>query len=303
MRPPALLIVGCLLVACAGPTRTSSPWGPPDLPAQARELTMVRGDDGTPVAWQELVERAAAADVVLVGETHGLRHGLAAAAFLFEDLLADPDLSPALALEFFERDDQVHLDDLAAGVTDQAGLIAALRLSPGNFPPGHRAMVAAAVEAGRPVWAANAPRRYVTLARTRGYGFLRGLGPEQARLMRVPWTLTEGDYRARFAELMPGHPGSRDATMLAVFRSQNLWDATMADTVVRASLRDGAPVVLVVGRFHVEYEGGLLQRLRDQAPHLEVLTLAVLDERSDDLRPEDEGRADVVIYAASPEED
>jgi uncharacterized iron-regulated protein len=275
------------------------------LPAEARELVMVDGTDGSPVAWGELVDRARGVDVVFVGESHGHEQGLAAAAFLFEELLADEDLTPALAMEFFTRDEQVHVDDYFSGVTNEAKFVAALKRTRGRYPDGHRAMVRAALQAGAPVWAANAPRRYVTMARTKGFEPLRELGPRQSALFEVPDELSTGLYRERFVEVMSEYGGSpSEAGVDSSFRSQNLWDATMADSVARALDEGGHPVVLVVGRFHIEFEGGTVQRLRAAAPDASVLTLAFLDENADALREEDEGLADVVIYIGEfPEED
>jgi uncharacterized iron-regulated protein len=94
-----------------------------------------------------------------------------------------------------------------------------------------------------------------------------------------------------------------DEEIDAMFRAQNVWDATMAATVRRAHTEGARPVVLVVGRFHVEFDGGLKQRLVDLDPDLELLTLSVLDVDADTLRAEDTDRADVVIYAGELEDD
>lgn len=295
----ALLLPG--LVACSTPReRSAFPDPPAPLPAEGRQLVMVDGRDGSPVSWDALVDRAAAANVVLVGETHGHARGLAAAAFLFEDLLARHPDGPALALEFFERDEQLVLDELISGVLDESAMIEALELTPGGYPPGHRAMLRAALAAGRPVWAANAPRRYVRLARTEDYEHLRGFGPRQRALFELPETLTPGAYRERFATAIGGGHGELDPAFLeGMYRSQNLWDATMADTVRRAHAAGARPVVLVVGRFHVEFDGGLLQRLRARAPWLRAFSLSVLDVDATALREQDRGRADVVVYAGA----
>jgi len=298
----APLLLG-LAAACATTTDRAGPAEPPALPAAGRALVMVDGHDGSTVTWDALVERAAMADAVLVGETHGHPLGLAAAAFLFEDLLArDPD-GPALALEFFERDEQVALDDLHAGLVDEAGLLQTLGRTPGDTPPGHRAMLRAAVAAGRPVWAANAPRRYVRLARTDGFERLAALSPRQRALFELPDTLTPGPYRERFVQAIGGAHGDLDDEFVeGMYRAQNVWDATMADSVRHARAAGGRPVVLVVGRFHVEREGGLVRRLAARAPWLRTLVLAVLDVDADGLREEDRGRADVVIYAGARED-
>ena len=301
---PTVAALALLVSGCAGTPPTPFHKRAPVLPPEARELVMVDGESGDDVSWEQLVERARGVDVVLIGETHGHPQGLAAAAFLFDELLADDSLHPALALEFFTRDQQLGLEDYLSKVTTESGMVKALRLTHGNYPDGHRAMVRAARKAEAPVWAANAPRRYVSLSRKRGYPFLQELGPLQAQQFVVPESLTEGDYRDRFEELMThdDEPPTPEK-LTAVFRSQNLWDATMADSVVRSVRAGGVPTVLVVGHFHVGFDGGTKQRVRDAEPERTMLTLTFLDETSDVLRDEDKGRADVVIYAgAFPEE-
>ncbi len=246
----------------------------------------------------------AGADVIVIGESHGHPLGLEAAACLFDDVLATrPDA--ALLLEFFERDKQIALDDYLAGVTDEEGFKKASGRTAGNYPPGHRRMLEAAKARGRPVVAANAPMRYVRRTTSDGYADLTSLSPRQQALFVVPDSLVEGKYRADFAHMMSGHgdgamPPERIEKM---YRSQQMWDATMADSIA-STLRGGnSPVVLVVGRFHADFEGGTIQLLRRAEPDVRVRTLSMVDRDGDAIDPEDVGRADFVVYVgASPDE-
>lgn len=262
--------------------------------ASARFVTL-RAGDGSPRVWSDLVDAAASADAILIGETHGHPLGLAAAAKLFEDVRAR-NPGAQLALEFLERDQQAHIDDYLAGIIDEPGFMSAAARTVSSYPPGHRAMVENARAAGRPVIAANAPRRYVRLARTEGYDRLSRMTDEQRRLIRVPDAMPTGPYPENFRRVMAamsapqgsGDPGSAEpppipidpawhARIDAMFRAQVLWDWTMAESVARALPR-GTPVVLVVGRFHIEHDGGTVQALRTLAPGARVLTIAFVDE-------------------------
>lgn len=299
--------------------QTGTRWQPmaPEAPASvdARRLPMFDGVTGESIAWSDVVARAAGADVVLIGETHGHAVGLDAAACMFEDLVAAaPDA--ALAMEFFERDQQAALDDYLSGVTDEEAFGKATGRSAGNYPSGHRRMIEAAKAEGRPVAAANAPRRYVRLARTDGFERLIALSESQRMLFVVPRELTEGRYRDEFMKLMgmmDGHGADGDAApeasaeeveklrkareqALSFFRSQNVWDATMGESMVRLVASGSRPVVMVVGRFHSEFDGGLTQRVREALPSARVLTVTMVDETSDALREEDKERAGVVVY-------
>lgn len=308
------------LSACST-QRQAQPLVVPDIPGatrvQSTALPMFDGATGEEVEWRNLVARAARADVVLIGETHSLRLGLAAAAELFEQSVravadAELDARPALALEFFDRDTQIAIDDYLAGVIEEVRFLEYANRTVRNYPPGHRSMVETAKREGLPVSAANAPRRYVRLARTDGVERYEAMTPSQRRLFETPGTTTEGRYREDFFDLMSGaahseeegeDEGPTEEEIEGFFLSQNVWDATMADSVADA-LGDGySPVFLVVGRFHTDSEGGLTQRLRERAPDAEILTISVLDARADALEEDDEGRADVVIYAGDPSQD
>ncbi len=94
----------------------------------------------------------------------------------------------------------------------------------------------------------------------------------------------------------PPRPLTR-GEIAAMFRSQQLWDATMAGSVLRAAAQPGVPkVVLLVGGFHSDFDGGLVQRLRRGNPDLAILTISLQALHSRRLRSEDRGRADVVVY-------
>jgi len=307
MRRFALLFLATLaalsvVAGCAAAPAARSPAPAPTLD-DGRAVALFDGRSGRRLAWEELLERAAAADVVVVGETHSLAPGLAFAQALYEDLLTRS--RPALSLEFFSRDHQVAVDDYRTGVIDEAAFRKATGRTEGNYPFGHRNMLESARRAGAAVVAANAPRRYARLARTQGFEALRALRPSQRALFVVPEALTPGPYEEAFRETMQamaaqgqaGHSDGEDV-VAGFYRAQNLWDATMADSIVR-QLAHG-PVLHVVGRFHSDFGGGLVRRLRAQAPRgTTLLTISVLDESAPELAPKDVARADVVVHAQS----
>ena len=333
---PIVMIGLFLLVSLAGCHTPASPKvdereGPARAmlgSPEARSVPLLDGLSGVAVPWSELVSRMCAADVVLIGELHGHPLGSAAAAALWEDVLANPGGvaggvaakdRASLSMEFFERDEQALLDDYLTGLIDEPKLLkASNKDSYPAYPFGQRAMVNEARAHGVPVVAANSPRIYVRTARLEGYERLRGLTEEQRRMFRIPDRLpgAESGYRRKFQEFMLGagghgeEPGDQPASspsasaptaedmarVEAGFRSQSLWDWTMAESVSREFGRGRRPVVHVVGQFHIAREGGLLLALREMAPAARVLTIAVVDAESSSLREEDRGVADVVVY-------
>lgn len=300
------LAVLTMLGGCRATSNTTAVLMP--LDDAVAQVSIFRSD-GSRASWADLVEVCVDADAVLVGETHGHRVGLSAAAALWRDLLARAD-APVLLMEFYERDRQGALDDYLTGVIDDTGLDKAAHRTKGNNPPGHRAMIEAAKTADRPVIAANAPRRYVSLARNESFERLAGLTPLQQQLFVIPDPMPGGGYRDRFFEMMSdmgGHgedeeePDPEETRIMVegFFRSQSVWDATMADSVRRAIDAGARPAVLIVGRFHVEREGGTVQMLTRTSPPVRLITLVVIDEAGDDLAEDDLGRADFILYAGS----
>lgn len=302
---PAFLLAGCATTHQALPER------------DPRSVTITRGS-GLHGDWNSLVAETSAADVVFIGENHGHPLGLAAAATLFDEIAAARPTA-ALSLEFFDRDQQSRLDDYLGGLSDEKSFKAAATRSEGNYPEGHRRMVETAKAKGLPVIASNAPRVYVRTARTDGYDKLSKLTPEQKRLFRLPDELPTGKYRTDFDEVMSdagshgGPPPKKDAPVEspeekqkkldASFRSQSLWDWTMADSIAKALDQGRRPVVQVVGRFHSDHRGGLVQALEKMHPGVKVVTVSFAAADSTSLREEDKGRADFVVYAGpAPEE-
>lgn len=276
-----------------------------ERPDNPRELKVFSGKTGLAASWEGTVARLASADIVLIGETHDNALGQEAAAALFKDVLEVRGQNAALALEFFERDEQNAIDDLQAGIIDLDEMKARLGKTSADFPLWHEQMVRDALEAGVPFVAANAPRRYVRLARTDGFEKLQSLSADQRRLFVVPSELTGGEYRDRFYTAMgamgkgpeEGLDGPDHSRVEAIYRAQNVWDATMAQTVADLVRAGKGPVFLVVGQFHTDFEGGLTERLRGLVPGARLLSVSVQPVWADERRMEDIDRADLVIYA------
>lgn len=244
----------------------------------------------SPETREHMVARAREADVVFVGEIHGHPRGLAFAAELYESLVRGGARAP-LSMEFLERDVQPDIDAFLAGEIDETTFRSRARQGDA-YALGHGRMIRDARDAKLPVIAANAPRAYAKRARLEGYDALRKLPDPERVLFAIPEALPTGSYVTSFRALMGGGDAHAGHTIDvdAFFRAQALWDATMAESVSRASIA-GKPVVHVVGRFHVENDGGLVQLLHRSSPKLRTFVVAML-EREDEVTP---GRADAMV--------
>jgi uncharacterized iron-regulated protein len=356
-----------------------------------RRLPMFVGDTRAAIGWEQLLQAVAWADVVIIGELHDDLMGHRVEQAIVADAMVRHPRA-ALSMEMLERDEQGLVDDYLENIIDQDAFV---RRTFSRHWGGddawwdfYQPAVDSTKTAGAPLIAANAPRRYVRLARTEGYESLRALPRDRRRLVDLPRGEPDPAYLARFdAAMRDIHTGTAetpdteeetaevggepadagddavdtespsddavpatrpddapttapyeaaadeveaeteeeeepapedddeadadappammqfvmdDAQVAALFRSQRVWDATMAGSIAAARRAGARPVVHLVGGFHCEFDGGLVHELRRQRPSDTVLVIAL--ERSDALRlrEEDRGRADIVIHTGAP---
>ena len=303
MTRSSLALLPLLLVSCAstggGPSATVAAV-PEGFDAQA--LPAFDAQDGAALDFEQVIERAAQAHVVVLGETHDDAEGHAFQAAIV-DALFERFPGSVLALEMLERDEQLLVEDFQDGLIDAQAFARETGSTDwagsGSWAAWYQPVIDAALENGGRVVAANAPRRYVQLARQRGHAAFDALDEARRVLVDVPFGDQPAEYRDRFFELMGsmghGHPVPEEM-IEAMFGSQSVWDATMAASVHRARPDAERKVALLVGQFHTDFEGGLLGQLRHLDSELQVLSISLQPASARSLREEDRGRADVVVY-------
>jgi uncharacterized iron-regulated protein len=306
---PALSALLSLLLVPAG--CTSAPRGGVHgyVPTRddARRLPTYDGDDGARLTWDDLMKAVGEADVVILGEQHDDAVGHAVQLAVVEDA-AEAWPGTALSMEMLERDEQRLVDDYVDGIID-AKQFARLTNSErwggrhGSWFEWYQPIVDAAKDGEGTIVAANAPRRYVRLARTDGYERIDELPAPRRTFVEIPPELPTGAYRDRFWDVMtPDEDETSDVhavdeeTLQKLFRSQLVWDATMAGSIADAKVAGAPKVVHLIGCFHSDFDGGTVQQLRRRLPDARVLVVSMLRGWPDGLRDEDRGRADIVIY-------
>ena len=326
MRTPIALALTALLTITGCATTPTKPT-PPTLPLaaapgfddghDATKLTIHKGNGFGTVTFDEMITDLSAADVILVGEMHGHTEALDFIATTFESLIErNPRL--ILSMEFYERDEQIALDDYLAGITDYAAFLKAAGRTESNNPIGHLRMIELAKQHNRTVIASNAPRRYTKLARTDGFEALRNLNDRQRALVEIPADLPTGSYADRFRDAMSGMAAHGGEEMINSFlRSQTVWDYTMAASIAEPIHTNNASVFHVVGHFHVDHnlvEGG--SAMTDQIRYSigdqrTIRSLVMHAANTDSVTPEDSGTAselspgpaaDYIVYFPVEEE-
>jgi uncharacterized iron-regulated protein len=285
-QPLNMIFLGLLLAALPA-------CGPKQVPVK-RSLVAVRGDlvifdgrTGDSLQWTTMIDRLDGADVVLLGEQHDDAVGHAVQLAIVEDVL-DSAHGGALALEMLERDEQPLIEDYRDGIID-AKTFAELSGSTswsglGSWEMWYQPIIDAAIERDAAVIAANAPRRYVRIARSDGWERIDALDASRRGLVDHPDTPLTGAYRDRFMDLMSGHgedgvDTEPDEESLAIaesyFLAQQVWDATMAASISAALERSGPPVLLLVGRFHSDLDGGTGMQVKRLHPAARVVSISL----------------------------
>lgn len=276
---------------------------------------MFDGKRGMVLTWFDLSEAVAWADIIIIGEQHddAVAHQVQQA-IVAETLARFPRV--AVSMEMLERDDQSIVDQFLRDEISTDEFID--RTNSRNWSGKdswvvfYQPMIDAAKSAGAPVIAANAPRRFVRQARLEGYASLERLPSEERALFNLPRDPKKPGYKARFTEVMtsmnPDDPPESEG-IDAGFRSQSVWDSTMAESIVEARKRaksmPGRPfsppkVIHLVGQFHSDFDGGLVTEVAARNRFLRILVISVQRRDGDRLAPEDFGRAAIVIYSGAP---
>ncbi|MBM3492982.1 MAG: ChaN family lipoprotein [Armatimonadetes bacterium] len=263
MNPLTLAVAAALM----GPAPKVSPADPAQI-AQAGQI----------VSFESMVAELSRADVVCVGEQHGFAAGHAFQARLLAALgSAQPRLG--LSLEMFERDVQLTLDEYLSGHISESAFLAASRPWP-RYKTDYRPMVEWSREAGKPVIAANPPRRYVNMVSRGGQqALLRLPRASRAWLPRVPYSMDLSPaYDAELTRLFKAPHGSAAPAGMPsadnMKQAQALWDHGMADSIIAARKRHRLrTVVHICGSMHCERGFGVVERLRKASGRLRVMTV------------------------------
>lgn len=304
---PKILAAGLAACLVAAPSSAQDTIPQPPDPSTWRVYT----GDGRPSSLEDIIDAAAAAEVVLLGESHNDRvgHGLQLEIFRriasratawVADATAESGPLPGVVLSFemFERDVQYVLDEYTAGVITEDQFRRSTR--PWTwYEEDYRPAFEEARDRHVPIVAANAPRRYVNLVSREGPDALQRLS-DQARsyLPPLPYGGPSDAYRAELEAIFSEHGGSGSpGASTNGFWSQSLWDATMAYSIVESLMRwPDATVVHLVGSFHVRNGTGIPEQIERYRPGTRRLIVFV--DNADDISAftdEVRGAGDFVI--------
>ncbi|SMO81394.1 ChaN family lipoprotein [Solitalea koreensis] len=229
---------------------------------------------GKEVTLSAIVDSAEKVNVIEFGEEHNDSIGHHLEKQLFESLNKRFGNSMALSMEMFERDVQLVLDEYLKGLISEKNFLKDARVW-SNYRD-YRPLVEFAKTNNLSVIAANAPARYINLVSKEGLNALDNLSLEAKFLIApLPIDTLSGKYYKNFLKAMGGHIVSG----MQIYQSQNLWDASMAHSIISfLNKNNGKKVFQLNGRFHSDEYLGICERLKKSG--LKVLTISCFSDES-----------------------
>lgn len=220
-----------------------------------------------------LLERIAAADLLLLGETHDNPQHHAVQLRLLQARM-DTGVRPALLFEQYDRERQTALDAALEKSPVDAALESAATLMKGWDWKHYKPLLAAALEYKLPVYAANFSREQARPVIRQGLAAY-----DAAELKRLAVEAVWSDRHQQYmSNLIEGtHCGQVDATLRdGLVRGQRLRDAVMADVAAAASSQ-ARGAVGIVGRGHARRDTGMPLYLAARYPQLRVYSIGFVE--------------------------
>jgi uncharacterized iron-regulated protein len=196
----------------------------------------------------EFWNRIADSVVVYVGETHSSRKDHEYELELIRGMIRR-HIQFAVAWEMFDRTQQSDLDRFNEGQLSLAQLFArtGFEKSWATYSPLYAKILETTVRAKVPNIGLNAP---TALAHKVALG--QPLSHDEKKHIPTEFRIPAGAYR-HFVELLGEHPGMKAADLPRFFAAQNVWDQTMAKTILEFHKKNpGAKLVVLTGRGHVQ---------------------------------------------------
>jgi len=194
---------------------------------------------------------------VVIGENHGVgRHRDQQLEIL--SALRGAGHRVSVGLEFFPRRFQPEVDGWRAGRLAEAEFLKRIGWGGTSFDFYRPQALFPDLAGGSKTLALNADGALTKRVAKVG---LAGLTDDERAELPPGFETGNANYRDRFARQMPHLPDP--AALDRYFAAQSVWDDTMAWTAARFHAEHPEQtLVIVVGDFHVQYGGGLPDRLR-----------------------------------------
>lgn len=235
---------------------------------------------GNAIDFEEIAQKFENVDVLIVGEEHDDKIGHAEKLKLIQFL--QERIKFVISMEMFERDQQVVLNEYLAGLIDEKLFQTDCKLW-SNYED-YKPIVLFAKENKIPIIAANAPRRYVRMLSRNGLDELYKFPSSSRKFFAPIYTIEryrQEAYENKIFGSIAGHGGEK-LGMKNMILAQNLWDATMADSIQKIIDKKRTKVFHINGRFHSDEYMGVTHRLTKLG--FTVLTISMFVNRTSEIQ-------------------
>ena len=213
--------------------------------------------NGKKIALASIINQLEPGTVVLLGERHDVKaHQAKQREFLIQAMQARFTIS--LGMEFFNYLQQPLVDQYTTNELPEEDFLKAIKWS--GFPfANYRFQVRLPYYTGGKTIALNTPRALTSRISQVG---ITGLTKEEAALLPPDFVMGNELYFERFKAAVGNHGDLDPDTIWRYFQSQSVWDETMAWQTQMAMHKNPDHIfIIIVGDFHLQYGGGLPDRL------------------------------------------
>ncbi len=240
--------------------------------AHAQIQGIIDGSTHAPVTLEQSLDSVTPGSIVIIGENHGLKTHQDQQLQIMAALRAK-SLKVSVGMEFFTFTDQAFVDQYRQGALTEADFLKSIHWGSPSFDFYKDQALFPNLAEGAQTWALNAPRKITSKVSKTG---LASLDEGERALLPPYFQVGRDSYRERFLGMMPHLPDP--AAGDRYFTAQSIWDDTMAWRAVDfITTKPDQVLVIVVGEFHVQYGGGLPDRIRARSPHTPILTFSQIN--------------------------
>jgi uncharacterized iron-regulated protein len=219
--------------------------------------SVLHGTDLSPIPLWNALSTLQKGAILVLGEQHGTAEQ-AAQHMKILNSLREQGHQVSVAMEFFDHTQQEFVNQWRSGQLSEADFLKAVRWGGFSFEYYRGQSEFPRWDQGERTFAINAPRSVTSKVARTG---IESLTAEERALFPADFQRGSPAYFERFQEIMGGHVKPED--LERYFLAQSIWDDTMADRILKAQKEvPGQTLVVVVGDFHVMYDGGLPDRLK-----------------------------------------
>ncbi|GIL16594.1 MAG: hypothetical protein BroJett040_03450 [Oligoflexia bacterium] len=235
-------------------------------------LGLLNGQNLAQTSLSEALSQVRPGTIIVLGEQHGTQVQANQQMQVLKTL-KENGFKVSVGMEFFEYPQQALVDSWRSGRLTEADFLSQIGWGKGFPFSAYRDQTLFPQGEDQTTIGINAPRSLTGKIAKNG---LDSLTSEEWKMLPPQFTLGNEKYLKRFKEAMGGHVPDQKVVD-RYFAAQSAWDDTMAWQTEQFMARHSDHVfVIIVGEFHVQYGGGLPDRLKARGIE-NVLTFSLLN--------------------------